>query len=51
MTEKKSNVTADKKVYKKPELVKSVESGKIFNMLCLSSCGSQVSNVNSNCGH
>lgn len=50
MTEKKSNVTTKKKVYKKPAMVKSVESGKIISFSC-SSCGSQVGHYNDNCGH
>lgn len=50
MNEKKTNVTAKKKVYKAPAPVKSVESGKTLRMLCMSDCGIQVRQVNSNCG-
>ena len=51
MTKEKSNAIAKKKVYKKPALVKSVDSGKILSGICPYSCGQQVANMNSNCGH
>ena len=51
MNEKKITETNKKKVYKAPVAVKSVEVGKILQGMCVGSCGSQVQDINSNCGH
>lgn len=53
MTEKNVQTTASpkKKVYRKPAPVKSVDSGKILSGICPYSCGQQVADMNSNCGH
>ena len=50
MIEKKVATAEEKKVYKAPTPVNSVESGKIMLGTCPYSCGSSVRHSNSNCG-